>query len=292
MRLFKDTTDAEARSIVSLQAKWISETRAATTKPTGVSSKVLAPSKVPPPPQPIEKGKGKGLELLKPVSKVTPAATKRKDTATTEDDDVFEQTTQPAKAKATTTRRFSKKPRMPIEMRSYFVVGLGLLSAQEGSQSLQASAQQEAVKTAKAKVDKTKEKAKGRPKKLMTKKDKPEVPEIEIPEAIKQSIKESQKKKKTIHASKPKQLPGIYKVADDVLTRLKQYRSKRPINWDPLDLKDPHPDSAVRPKDEEHVQRLAAVQWAEKEQPKVVEWIVFQFNVSNAIDYRWHHISF
>jgi hypothetical protein len=156
------------------------------------------------------------------------------------------------------------------------------MAADEGSHRLQASQQQEVVKVTKEKLDKTKGKGKGKGKGGKRKgRVAVETPDIEIPTAIKESIKEAQKKKKTIQASgtKPKKLPAIFKVADDVLNRLKAFRSKRPILWDPLELKDPHPATAVRAKDEEHVQRLAAAQWAEKQQPKVVEWIVFQFNV-------------
>jgi hypothetical protein len=162
------------------------------------------------------------------------------------------------------------------------------MSADAGAKNLQASAQQEAAKTVKEKVDKSKGKGKGKGKgsKKTGKRKAREIVEtgdIQIPEAIKSSIKEAQAKRKTVHAVRPRKLPGIFKVADDVLSRLKQYRSKRPINFDPADLKDPPGDSAVRLKNEEHVHHLAEVQWAEKEQPKVVEWIVFMFNVRTLI---------
>jgi hypothetical protein len=288
MRLFVDTPEAEAKAILAQQAKWLVEIRGSKAKASTGPSKVITPTKVPAPPTGIQKGKAKELALLKPKPPATPVGEKRKETTTSTEDEPFEVSLEPhSKKLKVPKKKIPRKTGKPFENLPNCLKGLALVSAQEGSQRLQASQQQEVVKATKEKVDKKKAKAKAKAKGKGKRKGRQavETPDLEIPPAIKASIQEAQKKKRTIQASgkKPRKLPAIFKVAEDVLTRLKPFRSKHPIKWDPLDLKDPPTDTGVRTKDEEHVQRLAETQWAEKQQPKVVEWIVFQFNVRSSV---------
>jgi hypothetical protein len=155
---------------MGLQAKWLVEMRGTKGKTPTTPAKIITPSKVPPPPADIPRGQGKALALLQPKSTATTVGEKRKET-TTIDDDVF-QATPPTKKGKVTQRKITKKPGKPLYILPHFVKGLGFVSAQEGSQRLQASQQQEAVKLAKAKVDKTKGKGQAKAKRANERADK------------------------------------------------------------------------------------------------------------------------
>ena len=134
------------------------------------------------------------------------------------------------------------------------------------------------IRETQGKKKEKKEKAKSGKKKQRTQKT---IPEIVIPDSIKESFKREREEKQKKKKAQPTTTPGMFKVSEEILTRLGSFRSKEPIFFDPVMLSDPDPATAVRPKDPEHVKKVAEALWSTRVQPKTSPWMCFQFNVSH-----------
>ena len=282
-------TEAEIQSTKKLQGVWWDRSIAFAPKPVRVESEpepfILSKTAAVPKLH-LQTPKGLGLLQTKLVTKAPPKLTGTKRPVSIEiEDDIFSESTAPAKKKTTTTT-IPKKPTQkgllyPQLSHLFFCLDSRktvLLTAEEGAKQVQKDALQVAAKAVKGKVDK--EAAKKASKTKSKKREREEEPELEIPEAIKQQYKAKLKKEKGKQTEKAKaKSPGILKVATNVLGKLKPFRSHQPIFWDPAVLVDAPASTAVRGKKEEHLRWLTDVNWAAKAQPTTKEWLVFIFQV-------------
>jgi hypothetical protein len=157
---------------------------------------------------------------------------------------------------------------------------LSLVQAQEGALELQKEQVKEATKEVFQKEQtKKRKREQAKAKKKTTKKEKEGPEAVEITPAIREAYQKAKASKK-VKKAKIKETPEPLKSAEKLLAKFAKYRAPYTVYWNPEEVSDPPSVTAIRDRDNAHVQEVAEAMWIAKECFTQKPWIIFQFEVS------------